>query len=217
MFVCFCLSRAELSLIPSYGVFFPFASSPDPHEASQNVRAGRVLGKALGAGSGSTAATEAQRTGVTCPASPSRGPRTQPPWGLHTSTSLLWVPSFTQLNTLRQSPLPAPVAPHPPIKQEVRAFERAPRLSGPGSGHLAARGLRERLPRRRPRRPVSAPGSGGAAPAAPRQARGGQVQVAAQEGGGGGAARPRPHLLSPARCAECWDRSIGVVCVCKHR
>ena len=77
-------------------------------------------------------------------------------------------------------------------------------------------GVCGRARRRRPGRPVSAPGSGGAAPAAPLQARRGQVQVAAQEGGGGGASRPRPYLLPSAFCAEFWDRSTGVVCLHKH-
>lgn len=159
------------------------------------------------------------------PAPPGASPPPPPATpGVHASTSLLWTLAG-ELSLLFHSStlgdktfflhLLGPSL--PPVKQEVQASARFPRPSGPGSRHLAAFGLGERAPRRRPGPPVSAPGSGGAAPAAPRQARGGQVQVAAQEGGGGGAARPRPHLLSPARCAECWDRSIGVVCLCKHR
>jgi len=117
----------------------------------------------------------------------------------------------------------APSAPPPPY-QGVWSFEICPRWPGPGSRHSApgsasarrgaAGRLRARAATPAPGRPVSAPGSGGTAPAAPRQARGGQVQVAAQEGGGGGAPGRAP--ISSAPSAECWDRSTSVLCLHKH-
>lgn len=97
--------------------------------------------------------------------------------------------------SLATEPLSAPSALQrpPSIKPGVRTCETFPHWTGSRSGYSAS-GSASAAGRRRPGRP----GSGGAAPAAARQALGGQVQVAAQEGGGGGAARPRPHLLSPA-------------------
>lgn len=100
------------------------------------------------------------------------------------------------LSLWRQNPflLRLHSSPRPPsIKPGVRTCETFPHWTGSRSGYSAS-GSASAAGRRRPGRP----GSGGAAPAAARQALGGQVQVAAQEGGGGGAARPRPHLLSPA-------------------
>lgn len=121
---------------------------------------------------------------------------------------------------------------HPPpslANKKSRQWKRFPAGSSPGQaalpGRVCARAGDGRvwpprsagLRRRRPGPSVSAPGSGWAAPAAPSQARGGQVQVAAQEGGGGGAGRPRPHPLFSAPSAECWASSLGVVCLYKHR
>lgn len=129
------------------------------------------------------------------------GVERRPP-GACTPPVLCSVPPLLQLNALRQNPLPAPPRPPPLIKQEVQAFERAPRRrSGPGSGHLAARGLRERAPRRRPRRPRlsarlrrggpgrAAPGSRGSSPGC----------GAGRRRGRGGPAAPPPPLPCAVR------------------
>lgn len=148
--------------------------------------------------------------------------------------SLLFYSSILGDQTLSLSLLPSHLPSAAPTslasRQKVQALDTIPRREQPGSGHAAGSGVRARrgdgrvwppgsagLRRRRPGPSVSAPGSGWAAPAAPSQARGGQVQVAAQEGGGGGAGRPRPHPLFSAPSAECWAGSLGVVCLYKHR
>lgn len=201
MFVCFCLSRAALWLISSYGVIFPFATSPDPQETSQNVRAGRDLGKlkphALG--------------GVELERIPSGAcvPPTLCPGRL-----LLAVSPFSHLSALTQNLRPlcwrqGAGGGVPRVKQVVQAFERVWRRGGPGSCHLAAFGLRERAPRRRPRAAPSqrrlsarlrrggpgraAPGSRGSSPG---------CRAGRRRGRGGPAAPPPPlpcalHMLGP--------------------